>query len=266
MDDCVFRVVGQTRQLKIDVSYSFSSGIIYDFTNMECFVHELFLSWLQSYNITAIFQFDSCDISVTVKGGRSITNCATQPCITINSTISPNRRMRRLMQEHNPVGNSSMIITTNTTNIYNILNDSITSMETQSFFETEYYMNFGVNLSVSIQFELDSEENQNNEVETSSAIKYMFYTIAGVAILIICVGAILLAWMYRTDKLQKKYAYKFKIALAAFHDTQKFSDSNQTLATGSHTASNPFVKYHEEHYNQYQVIPQEEDVHLVSIL
>ena len=219
-------------------------------TYIECFISNLFLKWLRANDITV--PFDECDVSITnIYGGKKITDstsCPNKPCI-----IKSSSSQRRLLSDND--GNSSITITTNTTDLYITLNGTSTDSLSQSF-ETEYINTFGINIFVvtTVKNNEDTEipddlknDSENTFWSTLESLNRLYYIIVGLVLLIFCVGCILFYWMRRTDRLQENMQNKFAVALEELHQIKaEHRLSHQALGN----SNTPTSKLHLRRYSQ----------------
>ena len=128
----------------ISVSYSFQNWIVYDLTNIECFLWRLFAPHFSSINID-IQEFASCDIVIVMINGGGIVNnsnlCMFGPCFYDSSIL----HTRRLLQSNDSDGSTLMNISARDSDIYNKLTDLYIAQLIQDF-EVAYLEQLDIDL------------------------------------------------------------------------------------------------------------------------
>eukprot|EP01083_Nonionella_stella_P056259 148252_1 len=173
--------------MQIKVTFWFAQNITYDLTDIECFIHRVFIEWLDTYGIVP--SFEPCDIDVTyVHGGnQNEHSCAQPPCIS-------NTIRRRLLPMD---GNTTMTVITKKTELAESL-ESVSLKSGEQRFEAQYLQLFSLAMTVHITVEpqqKDKDKDQHPLVEQFLELLELhplWYVVMGLAVLICCIGCVVM--------------------------------------------------------------------------
>eukprot|EP01083_Nonionella_stella_P231997 818809_1 len=173
--------------MQIKVTFWFAQNITYDLTDIECFIHRVFIEWLDTYGIVA--SFEPCDIDVTyIHGGnQNEHSCAHPPCIS-------NKIRRRLLPMD---GNTTMTVTTKKTELAESL-ESVSLESGEQRFVAQYLQHFALAMTVHITVEpqqKDKDKDQHPLVEQFLELLELhplWYVVMGLAVLICCIGCVVM--------------------------------------------------------------------------
>ena len=146
---------GESDKVQIEVLYWFSSQIVYDLNNMDCFLYLMLAPIFWNTDIEDEFDFCNLNMDITARGGREHEDsdnddfCDFAPCIFHeNATYS----VRRLWAtDPSDDGNVSMIIHAADNDTFYVLQSRSQSLlDLEDDFEYEFWTDFDVEMDVVI--------------------------------------------------------------------------------------------------------------------